>query len=155
MTISNAYCKGLSLLELLIAVAVLGIIVSFAYPSYSAYKDKVDNGVAISQLQVLIDKIEIFNAVNNRFPNSLDELSLPGEQKTDPWGNNYVYLNHSTVKNNGKVRKDKNLKPINGAYDLYSKGKDGDSTSPINAKKSQDDIIVANDGSYIGLASDY
>jgi len=53
------------------------------------------------------------------------------------------------------MRKDKNLTPINTYYDLYSTGKDGLSVSPLTAKHSRDDIVRANDGGFIGLATDF
>ena len=34
-------------------------------------------------------------------------------------------------------------------------GKDGQSAPPLTAAKSRDDVIIANDGGFIGLASDY
>ena len=45
--------------------------------------------------------------------------------------------------------------PINTDFDLYSKGPDGKSATALTAKISQDDIIRANDGQYIGRASEY
>ncbi len=45
--------------------------------------------------------------------------------------------------------------PVNTDYDLYSMGKDGKSTSPFTAKASQDDIVRANNGGFLGLVSDY
>jgi general secretion pathway protein G len=53
------------------------------------------------------------------------------------------------------MRKDRFLVPINSDYDLYSMGKDGKSSSPLTSKNGRDDIIRANDGAFIGLASDY
>ena len=53
------------------------------------------------------------------------------------------------------MRKDKNLVPVNSQYDLYSPGPDGESVPPFTAQKSRDDIVLANDGGYIGLAADY
>ncbi|MEE8148540.1 MAG: hypothetical protein V3T24_13110, partial [Longimicrobiales bacterium] len=50
------------------------------------------------------------------------------------------------------ARKDKFLVPINSDFDLYSLGSDGKSTPPLGAKASKDDIIRANDGSYMGIA---
>ena len=38
---------------------------------------------------------------------------------------------------------------------LYSDGQDGQSSAPITASKSQDDIIRASDGAYVGLASQF
>jgi len=45
--------------------------------------------------------------------------------------------------------------PINTDFDLYSMGPDGRSAPPLTAKHSRDDIVRANDGAFIGLASDY
>jgi len=73
----------------------------------------------------------------------------------DPWGNPYQYLNFDTVKGVGSVRKDRFLVPLNTDYDLYSMGKDGKSQTPLTAAASHDDIVRANDGRYIGLASGY
>ena len=50
---------------------------------------------------------------------------------------------------------DHQLHPINCDYDLYSVGKDGKSEAPLTAKVSQDDIIRANNGGYVGLVSNY
>ena len=52
-------------------------------------------------------------------------------------------------------RKDRFLHPINSDYDLYSMGKDGESVGPLTAKKSHDDVIRANDGSFVGLAVEF
>ena len=87
----------------------------------------------------------------------------------DPWGEPYVYLLLSGGGGggngkgngggggggNGQARKDKFLVPLNSDFDLYSKGKDGASVSPLTAKSSRDDIVRANDGGYIGLAEKY
>jgi general secretion pathway protein G len=53
------------------------------------------------------------------------------------------------------MRKDRFLVPINTFFDLYSMGKDGQSVSPLTAQASRDDVIWANDGAFIGRASDY
>jgi general secretion pathway protein G len=53
------------------------------------------------------------------------------------------------------MRKDRNLVPINSDYDLYSVGPDGDSSLPLTAATSRDDIVRANDGRFIGKAEDY
>jgi len=47
------------------------------------------------------------------------------------------------------------LVPLNSDYDLYSVGKDGASSPPIMAKPSQDDVIRASNGSYVGLAANF
>jgi general secretion pathway protein G len=55
----------------------------------------------------------------------------------------------------GLMRRDRNLVPLNTRFDLYSKGKDGESHPPITAQESWDDVLRANDGSFVGLASNY
>ena len=55
----------------------------------------------------------------------------------------------------GHIRRDRSLNPLNPDYDLYSLGKDGDSKMPITAAESQDDVIRALGGAYIGLASGF
>lgn len=54
-----------------------------------------------------------------------------------------------------KPRKDRFLVPINSDYDLYSKGRDGESVAPLTAKQSHDDVVRANDGAFVGLAVNF
>ena len=72
-----------------------------------------------------------------------------------PGAGRYQYLNLTDKASKGKARKNKNLVPINSQFDLYSKGKDGDTIPPLTAKPSRDDVVIANDGRFIGLASTY
>ena len=72
----------------------------------------------------------------------------------DPWGNRYVYL-RITGSNRGSLRKDRFLVPINSDFDLYSMGIDGESKAPLNTKVSQDDVVRALDGGFIGLAEEF
>ena len=73
----------------------------------------------------------------------------------DPWGHPYQYLKIEGSKGKGDVRKDHTLNPINSDFDLYSMGRDGVSRTQISNKDSLDDIIRANDGGFVGLASDF
>lgn len=97
--------------------------------------------------------IERFYTANSRYPDSLNEAM--GVAPLDPWGNPYQYLNITTQKGLGKMRKDHNSVPLNTDYDLYSMGKDGESVSPLTAKASRDDIVRANNGRFVGLGSEY
>jgi general secretion pathway protein G len=73
----------------------------------------------------------------------------------DPWGNAYGYTNFETVDGFGKNRKDKNLKPLNSHYDLYSIGRDGETATNLANSRAQDDVILALDGAFIGLGADF
>jgi len=145
--------KGLTLLEIIIALLIISIMASFALTSYERYRDRVDNAEALAVLQEIDHKIALFYTNHNRFPNNLSEVY--GSVPLDPWGNPYRYLNIATANGLGQVRKDKNLVPINSDYDLYSMGKDGRSVSPLPSALSRDDIIRANNGGFYGLAEEY
>jgi general secretion pathway protein G len=102
-------------------------------------------------IQEISIALERYFLVNNRYPNSLAEI---GEARIDPWGTPYAYLPIEGAKI-GKIRKDKNLHPLNSDYDLYSHGPDKQSQTPLTANHSRDDIIRANNGGFIGVAKDY
>jgi general secretion pathway protein G len=53
------------------------------------------------------------------------------------------------------MRNDRFIVPLNCDFDLYSKGKDGKSVPRLSDEVSIDDIIRANNGTYIGLACEY
>lgn len=148
------YSAGITLIELVIALAILGILSMIAIPPYQGYIDKSNNTTTIVDLTTIglaLERYQITN--NNDLPDSLSDIGL--DTMSDPWGNPYHYTNIATTKGIGALRKDRNLVPINTDYDLYSNGKDGSSVAPLTAAQSQDDIIRANNGSYIGLASAY
>jgi general secretion pathway protein G len=107
---------------------------------------------AIADIATISGEIDMFEMMNDRLPNDLAEIGRA--TLTDPWGNPYEYLNYNAGPA-GQIRKDHALHPLNSAYDLYSKGKDGQSAPPLTAAQSRDDIVRANDGGYIGLASKY
>ncbi|HQT97146.1 MAG TPA: pilin [Thermodesulfobacteriota bacterium] len=150
---------GFTLVELLIAVAILGIIATIAIPSYQEYIEKAKETAAITDINVISLKLKAIMAENpDALPPDLsffvDILPL-----VDPWGNPYQYLpiyghlgDHGYM--NG-ARKDHNLHPINSDFDLYSMGPDGQSVKPLTGGQSRDDIIRANDGAFIGKASTY
>ena len=151
---------GFTLLELVVVMAILGTLASIAVPAYWTYIDKARQTVAIADIRQIEKLIAAFQASNGRLPDSLDEIGA-GTMK-DPWGNPYEYVNIATATAKGekgekgeKVRKDHFLVPINADFDLYSKGRDGDSKAPLTAKASRDDIVRANSGQYVGLASKF
>jgi general secretion pathway protein G len=102
---------------------------------------------------MLQEEIENYQMNNGGLPNSLDDIGRGS--LTDVWGNPYRYLNFATEHGVGHMRKDRFLVPLNTDYDLYSMGKDGKSQTPLTAAASRDDIVRANNGEFIGLASAY
>jgi len=142
--------KGFTLLELLTMVTIVGILSSIAIPNYYSYIDKARNTKTISELRMLERGIYAFHAADGVYPETLDDLGMG--IFNDSWGNPYQYLNITTTKNHGKVRKLMGIVPLNEDFDLYSMGKDGESQSPLTAKQSHDDIVRAQNGKYLGPA---
>lgn len=137
----------------MIVIAILGILVSIAIPAYETYQDSKNNATAKADILEIQGIVEKFYVTHNRFPADLSEIGQ--QNRRDPWGNPYYYTNVSTANNKSAARKDKNLTPVNSDFDLYSAGKDKQTRQPFTAAVSQDDIVRCNNGSYIGLATDY
>lgn len=158
-----ACCCGWTLVELVIAMAIIATLAGIGIPLYTDTAERARIIKAVADIRVLEGDLGVFEANNGRLPDSLDEIGRGTFR--DPWGKVYEYLNFSTLSNGGKgggkgggkskMRKDRFLVPLNSTYDLYSQGKDGESEAPLTAKESWDDVVRANDGGYIGLASAY
>jgi general secretion pathway protein G len=146
--------RGFTLLELVMATIVLGVVAALAVSTYSRYTTRARTSVAIrdiGRIQFAVDRYVLNH--DDSTPPDLATIGMDG--LLDPWGHAYVYLSFAGLHGNSQMRKDRNLVPINTEYDLYSMGPDGVSSPPLTASVSQDDIVRANDGAFIGLASDY
>jgi|TARA_B100000315_G_C14378276_1_gene496230 general secretion pathway protein G len=144
---------GFTLLELLICVAIIGLLTAIALPGYQGYVDSTNNGLAEADLVRMEQAIEVYYNDTVTYPPALEDIGF--DVVLDPWDNTYQYLRFDENTKTGEMRKDKNLVPVNGDYGLYSMGKDGGTAMPFNSGQGQDDIVRANNGRYIGLASDY
>jgi len=146
--------RGYSLVELMIVVAILSITAAIAVPSYQGMVYDAQVVSAIADIKQISDELTLFRLTNRRYPASLQEVGMDG--KLDPWGRPYVYLLIADMKiDKGHIRKDKNLVPLNSDYDLYSCGRDGGSSPPLTSQDSRDDIVRANNGGFVGLATNY
>jgi general secretion pathway protein G len=142
---------GITLLELLVTLAVFGILVTLAVPGYRSYVERSRVARAIGDLGRIEVAIKRFEVSNKGIPP--DTLSQVGfDDSRDPWGNGYRYVN---ILNGGAPRTDHVAAAVNSDYDLYSLGGDSASAAALTATESQDDIVRASDGAFIGLASDY
>jgi len=147
---------GFTLLELLIVMAIISVLATIAYYKYSGFIDQTKETKAIADLKEIAGLIKDFNEVNGRYPESLEEIGR-GTFK-DPWGHPYQYVNIADDDKKGadhqKARRDRNHKPINTYFDLWSNGADGDYQQQVVGAKSRDDIIYAWDGAFVGLGKD-
>ena len=60
--------KGYTLIELLIVVAIIGILAAIAIPQFSAYRAKAYNSAANADLKNLKTGMEAFMADNQQYP---------------------------------------------------------------------------------------
>ncbi len=144
---------GLTLIELLLVIAMLGVLTALALPAYQNYQERVRQTQAAQDITVLQAVIRDYRLNSGTYPETLADVG--DGSKLDPWGRPYVYVDLTDLHGKGKARKDRKLNPINSDFDLYSVGKDGASKTQLTNKESLDDVVRANDGVYIGLAADY
>ena len=64
----NKLAHGFSLIELLIALTVLGALIAIAVPMFSSYKDQQKISVAINDLRVLDNRIKSYKLSNDKLP---------------------------------------------------------------------------------------
>ena len=137
-------------------MAILATLAAIAAPSYWSLLLKLKQDNVISELKDIEQKISYFEAEHGRLPTSLAEAGI---NKKDPWGNPYQYIliKGQPLTGDGMVRprQDRNLRPINSDYDLWSMGPDGKTQLPLTAKDSHDDIIRARDGGYFGTGKNF
>jgi general secretion pathway protein G len=144
---------GFTVIEVLIALAILGVLGTFGLSRYQDYRERARVYAAASDIGAMSATIQQYALDNRAPPDSLSKVGLAS--KLDPWGRPYQYYNLVSLKGNGVARKDKKLNPLNTDFDLYSVGKDGATSSSLQAKQSRDDVVRARDGRFVGLASDF
>jgi len=147
--------RGFTLIELVIAVAILAIVAAAAIPIYEGYSNEARLSRTIQdmrQMALILD--DLFE--DGSPPATLASVGL--DTMTDPWGNPYRYLwlrGNPAPGINGQRRRDRSMNPVNSDYDLYSIGPDGLTVAQFAGGPAQDDVVRANDGDFFGLARDH
>jgi len=141
------------LVELVLVVAIMGILASVATMSYSHYINKARMISVITEVHDIERSILIYKELSGELPPSLATIGM--DRLRDKWGHPYEYLRIQDAKNKGQVRRDRFNNPLNTDFDLYSKGPDGRTQMELNAHFARDDIVRANNGEYVGIASEY
>jgi general secretion pathway protein G len=90
----STHCRrqqGFTIIELMIAVAIVGALAGLAIPNYLGYLDKARLARCIAEIRYIERAIDSYEAANESLPNTLVEVGA-GDM-VDPWGNPYEYLN--------------------------------------------------------------
>ena len=98
---------GFTLLELLVVVAIIGLLAAYVGPRYFSQVSKSERGVAKAQVEALVKSLDAFRLDVGRYPGPEEGLNAlverpagltgwhgPYLQKAvppDPWGHPYVY----------------------------------------------------------------
>jgi general secretion pathway protein G len=135
-------------------VAVLALVLiggSFAVPAFTGYVERSRVARAVSDIGTVSLKLHQWQRNGHSLPQSLAEAGITA---VDPWGRPYVYLRAADA-SRAQLRKDGELVPLNSDFDLYSLGPDGISALALPAAPSQDDVVRAANGAFIGVAANY
>ncbi len=139
----------MSLLELMLVVGLIAVLSAIAIPGYTQYVERAKVSQAVRDIGDLQLRMERFRTRQLRLPVDLAEIGQDGMR--DPWGQAYRYYDYAEGRSPDPSRRDRSLRPLNTDYDLYSIGKDGATHKQLSNGSSDDDVIRALDGSFLGL----
>lgn len=91
------HTDGFSLIELMLAISIVGVLAALAIPNYLDFIEKARVARAISELHALTKDIKGFALSSGAYPNSLADIGR--STMPDPWGSPYQYyrINCGTV----------------------------------------------------------
>jgi general secretion pathway protein G len=130
-------------------MGIVATLAALATPRLTGAVERARVARAIADIRAIQSQID----GNEPLPLTLAQVGFG--DRLDPWGRPYVYNPFVLLGRPGSSRRDRFLVPLNSEYDLYSVGRDGLSRTPLTVPVSRDDVIRANDGGFIGLASRY
>lgn len=101
---TRALQRGMSLIEIIIVIVLIGIVLTFVGNRILGGADRAKANLAKSQVQTLAQKIEQFQMDTGKLPTSLGELATQPQgaagwlgpyakdsELKDPWGNPIAY----------------------------------------------------------------
>jgi general secretion pathway protein G len=155
---TNEQSFGVTLVDLLIIVAIIGAIAGIAVPVYFNQIDKARTTKAMADIRMLEGEIALYRRWREDagmapvLPASLGDIGR--DNFLDPWDNPYQYASHELIPK-GHRRKYHATVPLNEDYDLYSMGPDGKTSPPIRSRAGREDIVRADNGGYVGSGTEF
>ncbi len=90
---STTGCQGFTLIELMIVVAVIGILAAIAVPNFMAYRERANVATVIANLKTFGDAFGTYAIYNDDFP---PDSHLPPPYHLPPGAGMEEYLNEKT-----------------------------------------------------------
>ena len=81
---------GFTLIELMLAVAIIGIMSSLAIPNYVGFLEKARMAKTVAEMNGIAKQIQLYSVAEGQYPDSLGQIGL--DNLRDQWGNPYQYL---------------------------------------------------------------
>jgi general secretion pathway protein G len=113
--------KGFTLIELMLAVSIVGVLASLAVPNYLDFVEKARVAMTVSELHGLTKEIKGYALGAEQYPDSLADIGR--STMLDPWGTPYQYykINCGTIYDIGslarlKLRRKNNPRVIPAAH---------------------------------------
>jgi general secretion pathway protein G len=152
---------GFTMVELIMVMAIIGVLAAISMIAISDFKNKTKTARAATEIRGLEKDIIAYATDKGTYPPDLAAIGMAGLK--DPWNGNYVYTPAPPAtappappaSHPRYVTADIDTPPLNTDFYLYSKGPNGRSDPWIGSDDSLDDLIRANDGSYVGTAEQF
>ncbi|MDP5239622.1 type II secretion system major pseudopilin GspG [Uliginosibacterium sp. 31-16] len=110
--VSSVRSRGFTLLELLVVMAIIGLLAAYVGPKYFSQLGKSEHNVAKAQIESFAKALDAFRLDAGRYPTTAEGLNalmakpvnvrtwsgpyLAKEIPLDPWGKTYIYKNPGT-----------------------------------------------------------
>ncbi|MCK5285761.1 MAG: type II secretion system protein [Candidatus Pacebacteria bacterium] len=111
MKINNKFQSGFTLTELLVAIAIVGILSSIVLTSMSGARDRAKDARRISDIKQIQLALEIYYDVNSSYPDAIysgDPLADYVKISHDPNGDEYKYWGNGQNYHLGAVLQETN-----------------------------------------------
>jgi general secretion pathway protein G len=124
--------RGFTLIELMVVIAILGILAALIVPKFVGFTDDARVGAAKQDIASLMQALKIYRIDNGMYPTTEQGLrALIAKPTTEPIPSNWRqggYLERNAVPADPWKREYKYLNPgLHGEIDVFSFGRDGQS----------------------------